>query len=118
MPWPPKGIELAFTYKTSEAVIRNFKNLNTDDNQREILLKDDFITLSPEWNVVTVNTAVNAFNKYLTQKTTQEGTGFSATTDLHIPYRSFGISFMYKFGIVKTKQKEDNDLLTKPPVEN
>lgn len=62
--------------------------------------------------------AVNAFNKYLTQKTTQEGTGFTATTDLRIPYRSFGISFMYKFGTVKTKQKEDNDLLTKPPVEN
>lgn len=62
MPWPPKGIELAFIYKASEAVIRNFQSLNTDDNQREILLKDDFITLSPEWNVVTVNAAVNAFN--------------------------------------------------------
>ena len=62
LPWPPKGIEVAFTYKADEAIIRNFQNLNAGDAQREVLLKDDFITLSPKWNIVTVNAAANAFN--------------------------------------------------------
>jgi ferric enterobactin receptor len=61
---------------------------------------------------------VNAFSKYFTQKSTQQGTGFTAATTLHIPYRSFGITFMYKFGKIKIKQKEDDNYLTKPPVEN
>ncbi|HRN57485.1 MAG TPA: hypothetical protein PLL71_13585, partial [Agriterribacter sp.] len=61
-PWPPKGIEVAFTYKADEAIIRNFQNLYTGDAQREVLLKDDFITLSPQWNIVTVDAAANAFN--------------------------------------------------------
>ncbi len=62
LPWPPKGIEVAFTYKADEAIIRNFQNLNAGDAQRAVLLKDDFITLSPQWNIVTVNAAANAFN--------------------------------------------------------
>ena len=62
--------------------------------------------------------AVNAFSKYLTQKTSQQGTGFTASTSLQIPYRSFGINFMYKFGKIKVKQKEDDNYLAKPPVEN
>jgi hypothetical protein len=61
-------------------------------------------------------TAVNAFGKYLSQKSTQLGVGFSGTTLLQIPYRSFGISFMYKFGKIKiSKPKEEENLLTKPP---
>lgn len=62
LPWPPKGIEVAFTYKADEAVIRNFQELTAGDAQRKVLLKDDFITLSPDWNMVTVNAAANAFN--------------------------------------------------------
>jgi hypothetical protein len=61
-------------------------------------------------------TAVNAFGKYLIQKSTQMGTGFTGTTLLQIPYRSFGINFMYKFGKIKiSKPKEEENLLTKPP---
>jgi len=64
-------------------------------------------------------TAVNAFGKYLSQKSTQIGTGFTGSTLLKIPYRSFGISFMYKFGKIKiSKPKEEENYLTKPPVEN
>lgn len=62
LPWPPKGIEVAFTYKADEDVIRNFKNLNGQDSKREVLLKDDFIKLSPDWNIVTSHTLANAFN--------------------------------------------------------
>jgi outer membrane receptor protein involved in Fe transport len=64
-------------------------------------------------------TAVNAFGKYLSQKSTQIGSGFTGSSLLKIPYRSFGISFMYKFGKIKiSKPKEEENYLTKPPVEN
>ena len=36
---------------------------------------------------------------------------------LEIPYRSFGINFLYKFGGFKIKPKEDENFLGKPPVE-
>jgi hypothetical protein len=62
LPWPPKGIEVAFTYKADEAVIRNFKNLKAQDSQREVLLKDDFIKLSPQWNIISSHALANAFN--------------------------------------------------------
>ena len=62
--------------------------------------------------------AINAFNKYLTQNATQEGTGFFAHNNLKIPYRSFGLSFMYKFGSQKIKQKAAVNFLDAPPVQN
>jgi anaerobic ribonucleoside-triphosphate reductase len=61
-------------------------------------------------------TAVNAFGKYLTQRSTQIGTGFNGSSILQIPYRSFGLSFMFKFGKIKiSKPAEEENLLTKPP---
>jgi ferric enterobactin receptor len=61
--------------------------------------------------------AVNAFGKYLTQRSTQLGTGFTGNSLLQIPYRSFGISLLYKFGKMKiTKVKEEENFLAKPPV--
>src|SRR5258708_39677383 len=46
-------------------------------------------------------TTVNAFGKYLTQRSVQEGSGFTAITTKRIPYRSVGINFIYKFGKIK-----------------
>ncbi len=60
--WPPKGIELAFTYKADQEIINNFKNLKAEDSQREVLLKDDFIKLLPEWTITSSHTLANAFN--------------------------------------------------------
>jgi hypothetical protein len=63
--------------------------------------------------------AVNAFGKYLVQETNLEAVGFTTNTRLDIPYRSFGINFLYKFGKMKmSKPKEEENFLTKPPVEN
>ncbi len=63
--------------------------------------------------------AVNPFTKYLEQKTVQETGNANATNVLYIPYRSFGINFMYKFGKIKVARSKDaENLLTKPPVEN
>lgn len=62
--------------------------------------------------------AVNAFANYLNQHSVVEGVGFHTDNLLEIPYRSFGINFLYKFGGFKIKVKEDENFLSKPPVEN
>jgi outer membrane receptor protein involved in Fe transport len=63
--------------------------------------------------------AVNAFGNYLVQHSTIEGVGFVTDNRLEIPYRSFGINFMYKFGRIKiSKPKEEENLLGRPPLEN
>ncbi|MDP4149643.1 MAG: TonB-dependent receptor [Bacteroidota bacterium] len=62
--------------------------------------------------------AVNAFGEYLTQRTTQEAVGLNAATVLRIPYRSFGLNLMYKFGKRKIKAREAENLLAAPPVDN
>ena len=63
--------------------------------------------------------AVNAFGNYLVQHSTIEGVGFVTDNRLEIPYRSFGINLMYKFGRIKiSKPKEEENLLGRPPVEN
>ncbi len=63
--------------------------------------------------------AVNAFGNNLVQKSTIEGVGFVTDNRLEIPYRSFGINLLYKFGKLKiSKPKEDENFLGKPPVEN
>ncbi len=62
--------------------------------------------------------AVNAFANYLRQHSVVEGVGFHTDNLLEIPYRSFGINFLYKFGKFKIKVKEDENFLAKPPVEN
>jgi len=64
--------------------------------------------------------AVNAFNKYIVQKSFLTAQDIIINSYRNIPYRSFGISFTYKFGKLKfAKQKEgDNYLYSTPPVEN
>jgi len=63
--------------------------------------------------------AVNAFGKNLVQRSTIEGVGFVSNNRLEIPYRSFGINLLYKFGKLKiSKPKEDENFLGRPPVEN
>jgi len=63
--------------------------------------------------------AVNPFNKYINQKTIQQTKGFITNTFQQLPYRSFGISFAYKFGKLKfTKPKETDNYLYTPPSDN
>jgi ferric enterobactin receptor len=64
--------------------------------------------------------AVNAFNKYIVQKSFSTATNVETNSYRNIPYRSFGISFNYKFGKIKfAKPKEgDNYLYSAPQGEN
>jgi outer membrane receptor protein involved in Fe transport len=53
-------------------------------------------------------TTTNPFSEYVNQKTEIYGTNFSQTSLRQIPYRSFGINFTWKFGMLEfKKEKED-----------
>ena len=57
-------------------------------------------------------TATNPFNKYVRQLTTISTDSYNSTTIRDIPIRSFGISFMYKFGKMefsKNKGREEDN---------
>ena len=62
---------------------------------------------------------VNAFNQYIHQDILSLATNLITKSYRDIPYRSFGISFTYKFGKLKfTKPKESENYLYTPPSEN
>ncbi|MEI8097762.1 MAG: TonB-dependent receptor [Sediminibacterium sp.] len=62
---------------------------------------------------------VNCFSKYLDQKTLIQTKNLITNSYRDIPYRSFGISFTYKFGKLKFgKTKESDNYLYAPPSEN
>jgi outer membrane receptor protein involved in Fe transport len=54
-------------------------------------------------------TATNPFNKYINQVTTISTENYASKYVRQMPFRSFGISFTYKFGKLEfSKKKEDN----------
>ncbi|HTB52395.1 MAG TPA: TonB-dependent receptor [Ferruginibacter sp.] len=62
-------------------------------------------------------TGTNIFNKYVNQVTTVATDNYDSYSLRQVPYRSFGLSFNYKFGKLEFKKaKEDeNDYLNNPP---
>lgn len=65
--------------------------------------------------------AVNPFNKYVKQYSLQKTQDFYSDVYRFTPYRSFGVTFTYKFGKLKFKQKEkegENFNFTSPENQN
>jgi outer membrane receptor protein involved in Fe transport len=59
-------------------------------------------------------TATNPFNKYVRQLSTISTESYTSTTIRQMPLRSFGISFMYKFGKMefsKNKEEDNNNYM-------
>jgi outer membrane receptor protein involved in Fe transport len=54
-------------------------------------------------------TATNPFNKYVRQLSTISAESYTSTTIRMMPLRSFGISFMYKFGKMEFSKKKEED---------
>jgi len=52
-------------------------------------------------------TTTNPFNEYVNQKMEIYGTNFSQTSLRQIPYRSFGINFTWKFGMLEFKKDKE-----------
>lgn len=65
-------------------------------------------------------TATNPFNKYIKQVTTVSTDNYNSYSVRELPYRSFGLSFTYKFGKLEFKKGKDesNDYLNGPPSGN
>ncbi|MDE3144987.1 MAG: TonB-dependent receptor [Bacteroidota bacterium] len=62
---------------------------------------------------------VNAFNRYIHQESLALANNLVTNSYRDMPYRSFGISFTYKFGNLKfTKSKDAENYLYAPPSEN
>lgn len=62
-------------------------------------------------------TATNPFTKYINQVTTIVTNNYLSYNTVRIPYRSFGISFTYKFGKLEFKKgkEQGNDFLHNAP---
>jgi len=56
LPWPPKGMEVTFTYKADAAIMSNL----VSDISRKVLLSDNFLSLSPNWDIIKGPAAQNA----------------------------------------------------------
>ena len=54
-------------------------------------------------------TAINPFNKYVTQETNLFGPNFNVVSIRKIPFRSIGINFTWKFGKLTFKKEEEKD---------
>jgi ferric enterobactin receptor len=79
-------------------------------------LRRQFLNNKTSFGIV----AVNAFSKYIPQKSFLVAQNVISNSYRDIPYRSFGVTCTYKFGRIKfSKPKEtDNYLYSPPPVEN
>lgn len=51
MPWPVPGKELIFTYQLDDEAIRMLAEKSNQDDQRKVLVTDDFKKLQPEWKL-------------------------------------------------------------------
>jgi len=63
-------------------------------------------------------TTTNPFNKYVNQATEVNGQGFVLNSLRQLPFRSFGISFSYKFGKLEFKKEEKENSTDNAPVTN
>jgi ferric enterobactin receptor len=54
-------------------------------------------------------TTTNPFNKYVDQLVSLKGPNFTLMSLKQIPFRSFGISFLYKFGKLEFKKEVDDN---------
>lgn len=62
-------------------------------------------------------TTTNPFSSYINQVSTVSGANFKTYNLRQVPFRSFGISLMYKFGKLEFKKEKQNDNLP-GPIEN
>jgi ferric enterobactin receptor len=62
--------------------------------------------------------ATNPFNEYVNQTSTLNGENFSLVSTRELPYRSFGINFMYKFGKLEFKKTKETEDPNAPPSDN
>jgi len=95
---------------------KNIQGMNPQSITYTIAFRKQFWNRNASFGI----TATNPFNKYIKQVTTISTNDYTSYSARELPYRSFGLSFTYKFGKLEFKKnKEDgNDYLNGPPQTN
>ena len=60
----------------------------------------------------------NPFSRYIDQVSTISSENYVSRTFRQLPFRSFGINFMYKFGKLEFSKKKEDNLNNLPTEEN
>lgn len=95
---------------------KNVQGLNPQSITYTFALRKQFLNKKASFGL----TATNPFNQYIKQVTTITTSDYTSTATRYLPYRSFGVSFTYKFGKLEFKKSKDreenkNDYLSNPP---
>jgi hypothetical protein len=56
LPWPPKGMEVTFTYQADATIMSGLSS----DISRKVLFTDNFLSLSPKWEIIKGAASQNA----------------------------------------------------------
>jgi outer membrane receptor protein involved in Fe transport len=62
-------------------------------------------------------TANNFLSEYVNQRTSIAGPGFSLNSLRQVPYRSIGLNFTWKFGVLEFKEKKEDNSGSNQPAE-
>lgn len=114
------GMSYRFNINTSYAlpedlILEAFGNynssLNTIQGKRPQSLTYTFAFRKQFWNKnASIGiTATNPFTRYVNQLTTVVSNNYISYNTVKVPYRSFGVSFTYKFGKLEFKKGKDED---------
>ena len=110
----------------SNLYFEGFGNLNTSVNNIQGK-QPQFFTYTFAFRKFFMNkkmsfgfTATNPFSQYIQQVTTVTTSNYTSYNLRQVPYRSFGISFSYKFGKLEFKKakEDDKNFLNNPPEGN
>ena len=109
----PKNL-IVEAFGNYNSAAKNVQGLNPQSITYTIALRKQFWNKKASIGL----TATNPFNQYIKQVTTVTTSDYTSASTRYLPYRSFGISFTYKFGKLEFKKSKDdskNDYLHDAP---
>lgn len=111
----PKDLILE-VFGNYNSAAKNIQGMNPQSVTYTIAFRKQFWNRKASFGL----TATNPFNKYIRQVTTISRSDYDSYVVRELPYRSFGISFSYKFGKMEFKKSKDisNEYLNGPPQPN
>ena len=109
----PKNL-IVEAFGNYNSAAKNVQGLSPQSITYTIALRKQFWNKKASFGL----TATNPFNQYVKQVSTINTSNYTSYNTRYLPYRSFGISFTYKFGKLEfKKQKESEDNNPAPPMQ-
>ncbi|HTA62152.1 MAG TPA: outer membrane beta-barrel protein [Bacteroidia bacterium] len=110
----PKNL-IVEAFGNYNSAAKNVQGLSPQSITYTIALRKQFWNKKASFGL----TATNPFNQYIKQVSTIVTSDYSSYSTRYLPYRSFGISFTYKFGKLEFKKsKESEDTNPAPPMQS